>query len=112
MLLAVIVLGVIAVFSLALAVGRALYVQELEAHNVALSAELVTERATSARWRQKYLELWRSAASGLADVRREVERFPGGSDVLQDDAVRLDGTGGGRKPGDTDLPAWDREEGE
>ncbi len=93
MLLAVIILGCIAIIAAAVAVGSLFYSNELEAHNVAMSAEILTLRAELAHVVAERAKLWRAASAGIGGVRRQLERFPGGADALAEDdseTVQLD----------------------
>jgi hypothetical protein len=112
MTLAVVLLSVAVLVLLALLVGKAFYMQELEAHVVALAAELMTERTETERWKRRHQELWTSVSAGMGALRREMPLSP---DVLSgddDDTVQLDGTGG-RGPNDTAFPLrTDEQEGD
>jgi hypothetical protein len=104
MTLAVVLLSVAVLVLLALLVGKAFYMQELEAHVVALAAELMTERTETERWKRRHQELWTSVSAGMGALRREMPLSPDLLSGDEDDAtVRLDGTGG-RGPNDTAFP--------
>lgn len=105
MILALVIVGVIAVGASALAIVLAFLLQDVTAEAVASSAEAVY-------WRDRYLKLWQHAASGMADLRHGLNKFPGADVLTGDDVVLLDGTCG-RGPDDTNLPPqWDHVEGD